>query len=170
MTDDFVARAQERSQAEFAAAYPYPFLVGGVPIKPLTGPTPTLRSDDPETIELLKAPELRQRLAKEPRLVLPVRKVQGSFPSMITVGRTRNNDVVLADPLVSKFHAYFRLLDGAWMLADAGSVNGTRIGEVSLPPKGQPQPVRFGDRVTFGERSLSFLDAAGAWQALRSRR
>jgi pSer/pThr/pTyr-binding forkhead associated (FHA) protein len=89
---------------------------------------------------------------------------------MITVGRTRNNDVVLADPMISKFHAYFRLIDGAWHLADAGSVNGTRIGELTLPPKGPPQPIRFGDRISFGERVLTFLDAAGAWSALRQRR
>jgi pSer/pThr/pTyr-binding forkhead associated (FHA) protein len=99
-----------------------------------------------------------------------VRKVQGSFPSMITIGRTKNNDVVLSDPRVSKFHAYFRLNAGAWELADAGSVNGTRIGDLVLPPKGQPQPVQFGDRLRFGDLMLTFLDANATWQALRSLR
>src|SRR5206468_3459576 len=30
-------------------------------------------------------------------LVLPLRKVQSTFPSMITVGRTENNDLVVSD-------------------------------------------------------------------------
>ena len=70
-------------------------------------------------------------------VVLPVRKVQSTFPSMITVGRARNNDIVVPDALVSKFHAFFRQLDdGEWGLADAGSANGTKLGEVELAPKG----------------------------------
>jgi hypothetical protein len=168
---DFVTLALEQSQTDFALAHPFPFLVSAAPTKRITGPVPTLRADDmPTTIEIRPQLAERPRAPGEPRLVLPVRKIQDSFPSMITVGRTKNNDVVLIDLMVSKFHAYFRLVDGAWLLADAGSVNGTRIGEVALPPKGMPQPVHFGDRVTFGDRTLSFLDAAAAWQTLRSRR
>src|SRR3954466_1649933 len=43
-------------------------------------------------------------------LVLPLRKVQSTFPSMITVGRTENNDLVIPDEQVSKFHAFFRVV------------------------------------------------------------
>jgi hypothetical protein len=175
--EDFVARALQRSRDEFTAAHPHPFLVGPATANLLLGPTPTLRGDDPAVIAALRrqaeslTPEMPQRphAFGDARLVLPVQKVQGSFPSMITVGRTKNNDVVLADPMISKFHAYFRLVDGAWMLADAGSVNGTRINDVTLPPKGAPQPLRVGDRIGFGDRVLVFLDSAGAWAALRQR-
>jgi hypothetical protein len=174
MSDEFLARAVERTQLEFATAFPHPFLVGAPLAKPVTGPTQTLRGDAAATLAALRKQAAAERgLAVKPpesRLILPVRKIQGSFPSMITVGRTKNNDVVLADPLVSKFHAYFRLLDGAWLLADAGSVNGTRIGEVELPRRGQPQPLSWGDRLAFGDCSLTFLDAAGTWTALRARR
>ena len=174
MIEDFVTRAAERPQAEFVAAFPFPFLVGAALHKPVTGPTQTLRGDAAATLAALRKQAAVDRLtaAKPPesRLVLPVRKIQGSFPSMITVGRTKNNDVVIADPLVSKFHAYFRVLDGAWLLADAGSVNGTRIGDIELPKRGQPQPIQWGERVAFGDYVLTFLDPAGAWTALRTRR
>lgn len=173
MSDDFVTRAAERSQAEFASAFPFPFLVGAAIDKPVTGPTQTLRGDAAATLAALRKQTAVDRLTNpklETRMVLAVRKIQGSFPSMITVGRTKNNDVVIADPLVSKFHAYFRQLDGAWLLADAGSVNGTRIGDIELPKRGQPQPVQWGERIAFGDCVLTFLDPAGAWSALRARR
>ena len=87
---------------------------------------------------------------------------------MITVGRARNNDIVVPDGLVSKFHAFFRQLDdGDWGLADAGSANGTRLVELDLLPKGQPERVRPGDKIVFGGVSaFRFLDAAGLWAAL----
>ena len=61
-------------------------------------------------------------------LVLPLRKVQSTFPSMITVGRTDNNDLVVPDEQVSKFHAFFRLVGDRVELSDAGSRNGTFVG------------------------------------------
>ena len=36
-------------------------------------------------------------------------KVQEQFPSMIMLGRTTNNDIVVGDTSISKFHAFFRL-------------------------------------------------------------
>lgn len=176
MGDDFVTYAAERPQADFVAAFPFPFLVGAALDKPVTGPTQTLRGDAAATLAALRKQAAVDRLTNpgpkpaEGRLVLAVRKIQGSFPSMITIGRTKNNDVVLADPLVSKFHAYFRQLDGGWLLADAGSVNGTRVGDVELPRRGQPQPIQFGERIAFGDCVLTFFDPTGAWLALRSRR
>jgi pSer/pThr/pTyr-binding forkhead associated (FHA) protein len=117
----------------------------------------------------------RRRLKAEDKekdkgpVVLPVKKVQTTFPSMITVGRAKNNDIVVPDALVSKFHAFFRQLDdGEWGLADAGSANGTRLGDVELPPKGQPERVRSGDKIVLGGVSaFRFLESAALWAALR---
>jgi cytochrome P450/NADPH-cytochrome P450 reductase len=41
------------------------------------------------------------------------------------VGRDPNGDIVLTDPRVSWQHAVLRVEDGRWVLADAGSTNGT---------------------------------------------
>ena len=41
--------------------------------------------------------------------VYPLQKQQGApFSDMITIGRTPNNDVCIADGSVSRFHAFFR--------------------------------------------------------------
>jgi pSer/pThr/pTyr-binding forkhead associated (FHA) protein len=87
---------------------------------------------------------------------------------MITVGRGRNNDIIVPDALVSKLHAVFRASgDGQWSLSDAGSSNGTKVGETALAPKGAPGNVRSGDEVTFGVQSFRFLSATALWVALR---
>lgn len=176
MTDDWRPVVAARSREAFVAAFPHPFLLALSGLEAPQGPARTIRMEGgPELINAIMAE--RRRMKAEGKsdgkdkgpVVLPVRKVQTTFPSMITIGRAKNNDIVVPDALVSKFHAFFRQLDdGEWGLADAGSANGTRLGDVDLPPKGQPERVRPGDRITFGGvSSFRFLDAGGLWAALR---
>ncbi len=89
-------------------------------------------------------------------------KVAGSpWPNRISVGRARNNDVVLPDKSVSKLHAHFTHDDtGAPRLSDAGSRNGTRVNSERAPDS-NPVPVASGDLLTFGAVSLTYLDAGG---------
>src|SRR3712207_3012192 len=65
-------------------------------------------------------------------IVFPVVKNQeNAFGRGITVGRTGNNDVVLDDGTVSRFHAWFqRETDGRYTLTDAGSKNGSFVAGV----------------------------------------
>jgi hypothetical protein len=100
-------------------------------------------------------------------LVLPVRKVQSTFPSMITVGRTENNDLVVADEQVSKFHAFFRVVGDRVELSDAGSRNGTFVGSRRLEPRGASALVRTRDKFSFGAVEFQLFDARGCWDWLR---
>ena len=100
-------------------------------------------------------------------LVLPLRKVQSTFPSMITVGRTDNNDLVVADEQVSKFHAFFRLVGERVELSDAGSRNGTFVGGRRLESRGASVTVQPGARIAFGAIELRMFDARGCWEWLR---
>jgi len=62
-------------------------------------------------------------------LVFPLRKTgRSAFPQMITVGRTKNNDVVLPDVMISKFHAFFKEENGKLICQDADSRNGSFVG------------------------------------------
>ncbi len=68
------------------------------------------------------------------------------------VGRSRDCDLVLDDPNVSRHHAELRREGDGWTVADMGStngikVNGRRVERAELSP---------GDRVTFGLIELSF--------------
>ncbi len=172
MTDDWRPVVAARSKEAFVAAFPHPFLLALSGLEAPQGPARTIRMEGgPELINAIMAERRRMKAEGKDKgpVVLPVRKVQTTFPSMITVGRAKNNDIVVPDALVSKFHAFFRQIDdGEWGVADAGSANGTRLNDADLPPKGQPERVRSGDKIVFGGVSaFRFLDSGGLWAALR---
>ena len=129
--------ALSHNRDEFAAGCPFPFLFAKrSPLKPL----PPQRTLVREITGVIPIEELEAGKKDQKLVVLPVRKVQGAFCSMITVGRTANNDVVISDTEVSKFHAYFRRNEaGAWEVTDAGSRNGTWLGGKKLEAK-RPVP------------------------------
>ena len=65
--------------------------------------------------------------------IYPLAKKPGaSFPDRITIGRTPNNDIVVADPSISRLHAYLRRDGGTWVVADAGSKNGAWLEKAAL--------------------------------------
>src|SRR6188768_837852 len=57
-----------------------------------------------------------------------VKKPGASFPDRITIGRTSNNDIVVADASISRLHAYVRRDGKQWVVADGGSKNGSWLG------------------------------------------
>jgi FhaA, N-terminal domain/FHA domain len=68
------------------------------------------------------------------------------------IGRSRDCDVVVSDPNVSRRHAELRRDENAWHVIDLGStngvkVNGRRVDQVAL---------RDGDRITIGVTDLAF--------------
>ncbi|MDH5672306.1 MAG: FHA domain-containing protein [Myxococcales bacterium] len=104
-------------------------------------------------------------------LIFPLRKTERSLiERFYSVGQTRNNDVVIRDATVSKFHAYFQDDgSGGWLLQDAQSSNGTYVNEEAVPEQdqGDPVPVRPGDRVRFGTVELVLLDSEDFLSLLR---
>ena len=66
--------------------------------------------------------------------------------SRILIGRSRDCDVPLEDPNVSRRHAELRREDGAWVVADLGSTNGVKVNG-QLVEQAQVHP---GDELTLG--------------------
>jgi hypothetical protein len=98
---------------------------------------------------------------REP-VVFPVLKSRtNAFGRGITVGRTGNNDVVLDDGSVSRFHAWFARPEGqeGFLLTDAGSKNGSWVGGVRLTPR-QAVSVKDGVRLRFGQVEVAFYTAS----------
>jgi hypothetical protein len=98
--------------------------------------------------------------------VYPLTKKPGaSFPDRITIGRTPNNDIVIVDHSVSRFHAYVRQDGKAWVVADAGSKNGSWLASSALEPRKERKlPSRTVLR--FGDVDLIFLLAPDLFGAL----
>ncbi|MBI2391985.1 MAG: FHA domain-containing protein [Deltaproteobacteria bacterium] len=171
MTESIVAAAQRWTRVEFAANYTHFFLVGEpslqaprAPMRTMSAFAPALRSQ--ETI----VPGVDEATSTTPArlVVLAVRKRQDMFPEMITVGRTGNNDLVVPDATVSKFHAFFKQTGERLDLVDAASRNGTRVNGKAIGAK-QPAAVTAGARIRFGGVDFVLCSAAEAWDAIRIR-
>ena len=93
------------------------------------------------------------------------KKAGASFPDRITIGRTVNNDVVIADTSVSRFHAYVRRDGNQWVVADAGSKNGSWLEAQSLAPR-KERVLRSPAALRIGDVDLTFYVAADLFDAL----
>lgn len=72
-----------------------------------------------------------------------------------TIGRSEQNDIAIADPEVSRRHARITFQDGAFLLEDLGSTNGTFVNGRRL---NTPTPLKDGDIIYLGETiQLDFI-------------
>lgn len=98
--------------------------------------------------------------------VFPLVKKRGApFADMITCGRTANNDVVIDDVTVSRFHAFFRQKDNQWVVADSGSKNGTTLDGQRLEPR-RERPIDSGMVLKLGDVATTFHSAASLYDIL----
>jgi pSer/pThr/pTyr-binding forkhead associated (FHA) protein len=70
----------------------------------------------------------------------------------VVVGRSRECDVVLGDPNVSRRHAELRHDGGSWTVMDLGSTNGVKVNGRQR----NRAALRPGDRITLGVTDLTF--------------
>ena len=100
----------------------------------------------------------RSPLVEGPVEQIPVAKRLGGnpFANMITIGRAANNDIVLAEGSVSKFHAFLRTTEGGLLLVDADSSNGTYVNGTRLDPQ-RARRLNPGDTLRFGNLNLRLL-------------
>ncbi|CAN5579504.1 hypothetical protein BH18ACI1_BH18ACI1_04520 [soil metagenome] len=77
-------------------------------------------------------------------------KLAFSEKERLSVGRTKENDLVINDPSISKIHAALVLnLDRQLMVADTGSTNGTFINNQRIS-YGRAVVINEGDKLKFG--------------------
>jgi hypothetical protein len=95
-------------------------------------------------------------------VVYPMRSRDPSKGPIVTLGRDSKQDVVIPDMSVSRFHAFAKPgPDGALLLQDAGSTNGTTVNGQSVLTAGAGPARRLGpgDNVRLGHIELTFTDA-----------
>lgn len=97
--------------------------------------------------------EERARVRNETALLLVdgKRLVVGSAGA--TIGRSRQCDVVLSDPNVSRQHAEVRPRGGSWVVNDLGSTNGVSLNGRRIEG---PQVVKPGDEIELGTSVMKF--------------
>jgi predicted component of type VI protein secretion system len=70
-----------------------------------------------------------------------------------TLGRSRDCEVVLEDPGISRRHAEIRPHADGWTIADLGSTNGVVLNGRILR---SPHPLEHGDRIDLGSTEITF--------------
>lgn len=79
---------------------------------------------------------------------------------VITIGRSKKNDLVLADQWLSRIHAEIRRDSSRHFIRDLDSRNGTYVNGMRLS---QRVPLQNGDVVTLGDQQIRFVhDASGS--------
>jgi hypothetical protein len=74
-------------------------------------------------------------------------------PAGVTLGRSRQSDVMVDDPNVSRTHAEIRPRGGSWVLSDLGSTNGSRLNGRRIEG---PEVLKPGDEVELGTTVIQF--------------
>lgn len=73
--------------------------------------------------------------------------------NVTTIGRERDNDLVLESTDVSRHHARVECNGGQWQIVDLGSTNGTKVNSNAV----RQAVLRPGDRIEFGTLHLEFI-------------
>lgn len=80
-----------------------------------------------------------------------------SFPlthAVVRIGRALDNDLILEDPRVSRYHAQLRLRYGRYMLEDTGSSGGTQVNGYPV----REVMLRSGDLISLGGYTLIYSE------------
>jgi Protein of unknown function (DUF3662)/FHA domain len=74
-------------------------------------------------------------------------------PAGVTIGRSRQSDIVVDDPNVSRQHAEIRPRGGSWVLTDLGSTNGSILNGRRIDG---PEVLKPGDQIEIGTSAMTF--------------
>ena len=168
---DYLRIFKELGVKQFLETYINPFLVENY-----LAPSSRIKLGRVETISEFDLDDIFPPSSKEedePILrarVIPLEKREiGSSERMIFVGRSANNDIVLANKMVSKLHAYFCQIPGSGVtqLVDMTSTNGTFVNGTRLAPSVKSS-LQDEDVISFGpETKLEFFSPASFCELLQ---
>lgn len=150
--DFLVEQLQKRGEDGFRRKYPHSFLV--------------LRFSPPDDSEEVDLQTVETQLSdfdheekRKPivKVVALEKSDRNAFKTKITVGRAKNNDVIIRAAKVSKIHAAFLVGKDEWQLMDMGSVNGTVVNGGRLE-KNQSVKLGSGDMISFWRYVFEYHD------------
>ena len=103
---------------------------------------------------------MEENLQGQPAVSPELRIVKGEdqgqtfdLKSKTTIGRERDNDIILIDPKISRYHAQITAENEVWTITDLGSSNHTYVNDELIEKPAQLNP---GDRISLGEIELVF--------------
>jgi hypothetical protein len=158
---DLAGKLKKLGEDHFRKMYPHPFLVV------INRPPEDREWMDPRTAEskLSEISDIEMR-SQSGEAVAVTKSNRNAFKSFITVGRARNNDIVLRAPKISKLHAQFIPDEDGCDVIDLGSANGTTINGVQLT-KDQSVRLNNGDELAFWRYTFEYHDLDSFVEHLR---
>jgi pSer/pThr/pTyr-binding forkhead associated (FHA) protein len=148
--------ARSLSPVEFEDRHgPGFLLLSAADLNQPTGPMST-------EVNIVGIDEPAERTASLSLVVYPLRRTERSVGHLVTIGRTANNDVVINDISISRFHAFAKQDGGGKMqIQDASSTNGTGVNGIPVASKGHgpASELKAGDSIRLGQVEFTFLDA-----------
>ena len=117
-----------------------------------------------------RPPEIRPPISDNYRVGILKRRFSPKVDGQgISVGRDKDNDIVVRDIEVSKVHAFFESGNqGAWTIRDNGSTNGTYLNGALIQP-GQKTKIKSSDAIKIGPGLSSvFFEPGDFYQFLVS--
>lgn len=91
---------------------------------------------------------------KNPQLIISGERAIDLKKPMITIGRSRQNNIMLDDPYVSRNHAQIRLRFGHYMIFDTHSQGGTFVNDVRI----HEHRLQSGDVIRIGKTTLVYME------------
>ena len=163
---------QESERSEFINYVQNPLLIGSAlnaesiaasnqPEEDTSDHTNALRSNKTQIINSDdKFPKRSGPGASLPYAIYPIMKRSGteSPTGIFTIGRTKENSMIMKDMAISKKHAVIFIHKGSFYIKDCGSTNGTRVNDQPV----NKQPVKLGDKakIQFGNLRFTFMTPA----------
>ncbi len=86
--------------------------------------------------------------------------------NLITVGRAMDNDIVIADYVISKHHAQIVLFKGMHFILDSGSTNGTSVNYELIKP-GMKMQLQPGATIAFGRICFVLAHPLSIYRGMR---
>lgn len=167
--EDYVLPVKQMTREEFTRLHETPFLLWCRPAddqgnQAWSFKTQTVPQDRAVLARILSEQGLRLSPEVVGYEVYPVKKTQANpWRDRISIGRARNNDIVLMDSSISKLHTHLTLgANNALSITDAGSRNGTQVGDKVLGPQ-ETLPLQNGTPLLLGRLEMLFLSPEGLY-------
>jgi hypothetical protein len=110
------------------------------------------RDSNTEAMQRVEIPV--QSTPHNAQLILNGEKTIQLEASLITLGRERDNMIVLDDPFASRYHAQLRQRGGSFLLFDTNSRSGTYVNDVQV----KEHRLQPGDVIRIGKTHMIYLD------------
>lgn len=169
LIEQFMGKSERLSRTQFVRYHPegalvfWPFAVNhGCAAKVDTDAPVKLRKT--RLVVGKRGKKIKPEFGSASGYILTVKKSERNPFTPVSVGRAGNNDLILHDPAVSKFHAQILVLPSSWKLIDWNSTNGTFLNDRRLSPE-KVVDIENGDKIAFGRDSMArFYSPEGLWR------